>query len=658
MSRTAAPRIDTVPLRDTGIHSLLGVLTAVLAPHVERIPIWVSIAVAAVLAWRAWIAWIDRALPRKWVLIALTIIGTAGIVADYGPRMGRDASVALLAVMLALKVLELKTLRDATVVICLGFFLIITSFLYSQTILTALYMLAVMIWLTATLIAFQDRCGTLSPARALRTASILTAQAAPLMLALFVLFPRVNGPLFGFPQATATGVSGLSDSMSPGSLSNLGLSDDVAFRVQFESAPPKPHSLYWRGPVLWEFDGRTWTMGSAGTTATGGVRHQSDGAAIHYTVTLEPHYMRWVFAIDLPTAAPPDAALTNDYQLLSLRPIRNRLRYEVSSHLGYRYGVAEQPDLLKRALRLPRGYNPKARELADRIRAESATDRDAVSNVLNRFRNELFFYTLVPPELGRDSVDEFLFVTRRGFCEHYASAFVFLMRAAGVPARVVTGYQGGEMNPLGNYLIVRQSEAHAWAEVWLKDQGWVRVDPTAAVSPARIQAGIGAALPAGDPLPISVRGNFALLNRLRFTWDAMANSWNQWVLGYTPDRQLKLLQDVGFDAATWQTLTALLMSVAGVLVGALALLVLRQMRLLPADPVVRAWRAFCRKLARRGTLKQPGEGPRDFARRAAAEHPSLEPEIAAIAELYLSLQYAGQGGKEQARRLRRLVGAL
>jgi protein-glutamine gamma-glutamyltransferase len=647
-----------MPLRSGCLYGLLAALLAVLAPHVQRIPLWVSIAVAGLLAWRAWLAWRGGALPGKWILIPFTVLGVAGTVLSYGPRFGRDASVALLAIMLGLKVLELKALRDATVVICLGFFLIITNFLYSQTIATALYMLAIMAWLTATLVAFEDHNRSLSPLRALRTAGTLMAQGAPLMLALFLLFPRVQGPLFGFPQATSAGVSGLSDSMSPGSLSSLSLSDEVAFRVQFQSIPPKAQSLYWRGPVLWDFDGKSWTMGSVGSTATGGLLHEATTTPIRYSVTLEPHNMRWVFAIDLPAAAPPDTALTNDYQLLSSRPIRTRLRYEVSSHLGYRYGVDERPELLNRALRLPRGYNPKALDLGREIRAKSPTDLDVIKNVLNIFRTELFFYTLVPPELGRDSVDEFLFDTRRGFCEHYAAAFVVLMRAAGVPARVVTGYQGGEMNPVGDYMIVRQSEAHAWAEVWLKDAGWLRVDPTAAVSPARIQVGIAAAVPASDPLPGTVRGTFELLKHLRFTLDAIANSWNQWVLGYTPDRQMKLLSDVGLSSVTWQSLAVLLMSVTATVVAVLALLVLRKLRLAPRDPVARAWRAFCRKLARRGTERRPDEGPLDFARRAAAEQPSLEPRIATIAELYIALRYAGESGKLQARRLRTLVNAL
>jgi hypothetical protein len=261
----------------------------------------------------------------------------------------------------------------------------------------------------------------------------------------------------------------------------------------------------------------------------------------------------------------------------------------------------------------------------------------------------------VPPELGRNSVDEFMFETRRGFCEHYASAFVFILRAAGIPARVVTGYQGGEVNPLNGYMVVRQSEAHAWAEVWQPGEGWLRVDPTAAVSPARIQAGIGAALPAGEPLPGSARGDNALFRKLRFTWDAVANSWNQWVLGYTPDRQLQLLRELGFPSASWQTLAVLLMTGCSVVIGIVALRMLGKLRIAAPDPVTRSWRRFCSKLERRGTQRRPAEGPRDFAQRAAAEHPELAPEIEAIAALYVELHYAGNEVRGRVKRLRELV---
>ncbi len=644
--------MDVQPLRKRSILLLLAGLTLVAGPHALHLSMWVSVAVAGLLGWRAWLAWRDAQLPPRWLLIILAIATTAGVIATYIPFLRRDASVALLALMMALKCLELRTLRDATVAICLGYFLIITNFLYSQTIPTALFMAIVMGWLTATMVSLQDHRGSLAPERAVRTAGQLMVQAVPLMLALFLFFPRVQGPVFGLPQAISSGVTGLSDNMSPGDLANLGLSDEVAFRVEFRTPPPPTAQMYWRGPVLWDFDGRTWTMGSVASALEPVRGRYAD--TIQYTVTLEPHHMRWLFAIDLPDHVPSGAKLASDYQLLNDRPVRVRQRYEMSSRLASLIDEAESPGALHRALRLPVGSNPRAVELGRQIRAQSASNLETVNSVLNLFRTQLFFYTLVPPELGRYPVDEFLFETRRGFCEHYASAFVFVMRAAGVPARVVTGYQGGEMNPLGDYLIVRQSEAHAWAEVWLEGQGWRRVDPTAAVSPARIEVGVAAALPQGEPLPFTVRGDLRFLKQLRFTLDAVTNSWNQWVLGYTPDRQLHLMERLGLGKPTWQTLIVLLMCMAGAVLLALAVMILRRLRGAPPDSTQRAYRRFCRVLARAGLPRAASEGPADFARRVMAERPTVASQVRAITELYLGLRY-GHAGAAELQLLRSLV---
>jgi transglutaminase-like putative cysteine protease len=643
------------PLRKGSILALIAGLVLVVAPHAMRLPLWVSVLVAVLLGWRGWLAWREWRLPPRWLLIILAIIITTGVIATYLPFLRRDASVALLASMMALKSLELRTLRDATVVVCLGYFLIITNFLYSQTMATALFMAVVMAWLTATMVSLQDLRRRMAPQQAVRTAGVLMIQAVPLMLALFLFFPRIQGPVFGLPQATSAGVTGLSDNMTPGDLASLGLSDEVAFRVEFHTPPPKTADMYWRGPVLWDFDGRTWTMGSVAPSLEYARSQRAD--TVRYAVTLEPHHMRWLFAIDLPELVPPEATLTSDYQLLSRRPVRVRQRYEMTSRLGNRIEQQEAPAQLRRALRLPRGSNPRADELGRELRAESSSDAEVVNRVLNMFRTQLFFYTLVPPELGRYPVDEFLFDTRRGFCEHYASAFVFLMRAAGVPARVVTGYQGGEMNPLGDYLIVRQSQAHAWAEVWLEGQGWLRVDPTAAVSPARIEVGLAAAVPQGEPLPLAVRGDFRFIRQVRFTLDAMTNSWNQWVLGYTPDRQLHLMERLGLGKPSWQTLVLLLMGAAGAVLAALGVLILRRLRGTIADPVQRAYRRFCRKLATAGLLRAASEGPRDFAQRVIAQRPATADKVLAITNLYVGLRY-GRGDTTELRTLRSLVRAF
>jgi transglutaminase-like putative cysteine protease len=648
---STAPRQE---VRAGSLQALLLGMVLVVAPHAQRLPAWVSAFVLGLVVWRALIAWRSWRLPPRWALVVLAIVVSAGVIASYGPMLGRDASVALLAVMTGLKCLELRTLRDAHVVICLGYFLIITNFLYSQTMLTAGFMLLVLVWLTTTTVSLQDRGRQLRAPQAARNAGVLLIYAAPLMLVLFVLFPRVQGPVFGFPQATSSGVTGLSDSMSPGDLSNLGLSDEVAFRVQFHARPPAVSTLYWRGPVLWDFDGRTWRLGPTNMQPA---RFESLSDAIPYTVTLEPHHARWLFAIDLPGSQPTGSIVTGDFQLLAARPVRVRERYSISSHLSYRLGIEERPEVLQRALRLPAGFNPRSVQLGAQLRARSIDDRDVVRSALDMFRTQLFFYTLVPPELGYHSVDEFLFRTRRGFCEHYASAFVVLMRAAGVPARVVTGYQGGEMNLVGDYLLVRQSEAHAWAEVWLRGAGWVRVDPTAAVSPARIQSGLAAAVPAGEPLPLTMRVDFALLKQMRMTLDAVTNSWNQWVLGYTPDRQRRLLTRAGIGAPSWGDLVMLMVAVSAMVVGVIAALILLRLRGAGKDPVQAAYRGFLRKLERRGMRRAPTEGPLDFARRIAHSDAARADAAQRITQLYIGLRY-GHEPKARVVQLRALIRAF
>ena len=635
---------------------LLGALALVAAPHALRVPPWVSITVAGVFGLRALFAWRGMGLPPSWWLALLAVAAAAGIWQSYGLLYGRDAAVGLLLLMLCLKTLELRALRDALVLVLLGYFLLVTGFLYSQSIPTAAYLLGCVWVLTACLMAFQRESGRAAPHALLRASGLLLAQSAPLMLVLFLLFPRVQGPLWGLPLAHNTAQTGLSDSMTPGSLSNLSLSDAVAFRVDFLTPPPPPSRLYWRGPVMWDFDGRTWRTGDAPPIGRPVLREVSE--PLRYAVTLEPHNMRWLFAVDAPWQRVDASVLTADFQLLAVRPVRSRLRYELGSWLSYRAGLDESPGNLQRALALPAGYNPRARALAVQWRAAGTGPRDVVSRALALFRDQPFFYTLAPPELGRESVDEFLFDVRRGFCEHFASSFVFLMRAGGVPARVVTGYQGGVMNPVGNYLIVRQSEAHAWAEVWLAGEGWVRIDPTAAVSPQRIEAGIAAAVPAGEPLPLMVRTDNALLKRARFTLDAMANGWNQWVLGYTPERQREVFERLGMTKVSWRGLTTMLAGVTAAVVLVLVLLTLRRLRGTVPDAVLRAWNALSARLAPLGLARRPEEGPIDHAERVAAVLPRQAAEVRAIARLVAELRYGREAPPGAVQELRQRVRAF
>ena len=632
---------------------LLASLGMVMAPHIERLSIWIPLVAGVLMLWRLYIGLRRQSLLPKWLLFLLAVAAIAGIFLSYGRVLGRDTGVALLMLLVGLKLMETQTIRDATLVYFIGYFLVITNFLYSQTITTGLYMLLVVLVLTAALLELNRATGAYGVKQSLKLAGALLLQAVPLMVVLFVLFPRIQGPLWGLPQDAYSGISGLSDTMSPGSLSQLSLSDAVAFRVKFDAPTPKNDLLYWRGPVLWRFDGRTW---SAGRFTPGEPPHwEGVGPALRYTVTLEPHNRNWLFALDLAAIAPPQAKISRDFQVLANAPVRYRLRYDVVSYLDYRAGVEERQNELQRALQLPRGYNPRARALAESWRQTLSDDVAVVQQALKMFRSEKFFYTLQPTLLGEDSVDEFLFDTKLGFCEHYASSFAFLMRVAGIPARVVTGYQGGILNDLGDYLIVGQADAHAWTEVWLKDRGWVRVDPTAAVSPLRVEAGIAAAVPKTDPLPFLVRQDWQWLRQARLIWDAMANNWNQWVLGYNPQRQKQFLSDMGMSEATWQNMAVALIVAAGLVMLGLAGMILWRLKATATDPVQKAYSKFCGKLGKHGLPRHPAEGPLDYALRLMTASPHQAQPIHVISELYIALRYGTLRDAGAVKRLRQLV---
>ncbi|MFZ5558823.1 MAG: transglutaminase TgpA family protein [Pseudomonadota bacterium] len=645
------------PLALTPFYGLLASLALALGPHALRLPWWLTAFAVGLGLWRLHLSREGRKLPSRWVLVTLTVIGIGATIAGFGTIFGRSGGVALLIVLMALKLLETTSRRDAVLLAQLGYFLVITQFLYDQSIPVAAYLALPIVTLTATLVALAREGTPPSPLQALGTAGALLAQSLPVMLILFVFFPRLPSPLWAVPQESAAAVSGLSDSMSPGDLSRLSLSDAVAFRVDFRGDAPPSAQMYWRGPVLTRFDGRTWSAPFPNEYRSAGFEPLDAG--VEYTVTLEPHQKRWLFALDLPATVPDKAVLAADFQLLANLPVRNRMRYDMRSHVRYRTELKEAAWERNRALRLPEDGNPRARALAAQWRERHRGDPRAIVNAaLAHFRGESFFYTLQPPLLGEDSIDDFLFNTRRGFCEHFSSTFAFLMRAAGVPTRVVTGYQGGEFNPIGNYLIVRQADAHAWAEVWIEGAGWVRVDPTAAVSPSRIQRGIASAVPVGDPLPVLMRAEFNWLRKIHHTWDAAANAWNQWVLGFNDQRQRDLLRRVGMSTPSWQAMgAALLVGTGAVLLGFTALMLWR-LRTRPVDPVQRAYARFCRRLARRGLTRNAWEGPRDFARRVAGARPDLAGAVAAISRLYVDIRYGGRADPRALDRLKALVAAF
>jgi transglutaminase-like putative cysteine protease len=633
----------TLPLARDKQDTLLLLASAllVLVPHTAHLPVWVSLLCGATLAWRAAITLRGRRMPPGLLLVPLAGAAMAGVLYSYHTLLGKDAGVAMLVLLVAFKMLEMHARRDLFVVVFLCLFLVLTNFFYSQSIGTALLMLASLVALLTVQLSFQ-LTGAVPPLRTrLLMGARMLALAAPLAAAAFVLFPRVDGPLWGMPDDGRSARTGLSDTMSPGQMANLAQSADTAFRVRFDGPVPPQPQLYWRGPVLANYDGQTWTRLRAPRDSDSQPQHPPsplsitvNGPPLRYQVTQEASNARWLFALEVPQALPtlPDRGVTlsAELEIQANTPITQRIRYDLASFVNFRLqdgtGLADSAQWLL----LPYGTNPQALAAGRRLRASEPDPARRAQAVLRDFAGKGYVYTLQPPLLRNgDSIDEFLYRTRAGFCEHYAGAFVFLMRAAGVPARVVTGYQGGEMNPIDGYLTVRQSDAHAWAEVWLQERGWVRVDPTAAVSPLRVQQGAGSALPPPAPFGMDVLGRLmqpdpdSLLARARFAIGAANNGWNQWVLNYSPQRQHDLLQRLQGKLFDWRNLA--LLAVAALLL----LAILKFWRRRRDDPVDTLYSALCRRLGQLGLPRAADEGPTAYAARVAASGLAAGPSAAA-----------------------------
>ncbi|MFC0250789.1 transglutaminase TgpA family protein [Massilia consociata] len=650
----------TLPRDKADTLLLLGSAVLVLAPHAAHLPLWVTLLCAATLGWRAAITLRGKRMPSALVLLPIAAAAMAGVQFSYQTLIGRDAGVAMLVLLVAFKMLEMHARRDLYVVIFLCFFLVLTNFFYAQGIGTALLMVAAVLALLTTQLSFQFT-GAVPPLRSrLAMGAKMLAFAAPVAVVLFVVFPRLGGPLWSMPGSGpgGGGQSGLSERMAPGQMSNLAMSGEPAFRARFDGPPPNREQLYWRALVLDAYDGVAWTRGGSLPTR-GGVDLNVRGQALRYEVTLEPSTARWLFTLEMPGQVPQltgyRARVSHQLELSSDRPLNQRVRYAMTSYPEYTLDGADALDDPNQWLLLPYGYNPRALAAGIALRKEPEPAR-RVEAVLRQFREQPYSYTLEPPLLGRHAVDEFLYGTRAGFCEHYSGAFVFLMRAAGIPARVVTGYQGGELNPIDGYMTVRQSDAHAWAEVWLRGRGWVRVDPTAAVAPERVRRNLAAAVEAPAPFGIDALRGFSLFNaggdgllgRLRNAIGAVNNGWNQWVLNYTPERQRGVMQSLQTGLSGWR-FAALLTFIAAVLL--LTRILSRHREI---DPVEAVYSSLCKRLAHLSLARAADEGPTSYAARIAATQRLAPPSREAAAELlrrYSAWRYAPPQPQLQRERL-------
>ncbi|MDE2605601.1 MAG: DUF3488 domain-containing transglutaminase family protein [Burkholderiales bacterium] len=565
-------RLGALPREARDTLFLLAVIAWVILPHVQHLPWWCSLLVAGVLAWRGLLAVRGRPLPgRAWLVLLL--LGTlAGTWASHRTLVGRDAGVTLIVSLLALKTLELRAKRDAFVVFFLGFFTMLTNFFFSQSLPVAAAMLLGLLGLLTALVNAHLPVGRPPLAQAARTAGWMTLLGAPIMAVLFVLFPRF-APLWGIPADAMSGRSGLSAQMQVGNVADLALDDSIAFRVRFQGPPPPQSDLYFRGPVLGDFDGREWRPLLARLALRFPPPRFVDpqlavlGAPVNYEVTLEPSNRPWLLTLDATASAPQlpgmAVAMTSDLQWVASGPIVDRVRYRASSHVAFRSGPLRRAQVLPEYTQLPPGYNPRTIALAARLQREhpGAGPADLVQAALQLLRTGGYSYTLSPGVYGANTADEFWFDRKEGFCEHIASAFAVLMRALDIPARVVTGYQGGQPNSVDGYWVVRQSDAHAWTEVWLEGRGWVRVDPTAAVAPGRTGSFQRLVAPQGVLGTAMQNVSPGLWVALRSGWEAMNNGWNQWVLNYTQSRQLDMLRNLGFQSPDWEDLAHVLLAV-------------------------------------------------------------------------------------------------
>ncbi len=624
-------------LAPSGLRVTLMAFAVAALLHVDRLPGWCVAITGIALLWRLAQARGRLPLPGIWLRVLMVVALTAATLASYRTLNGLAAGSTLLLAMGAAKVLETRQRRDAQVVVLTSLLLLLAACLDRQS-LWRLPLYAASTWLSCAALAALSRAqpdARAWPAFARSGGALLWA--LPLAAVLFVFVPRLPGALWSLPPSERA-QTGLSDQMSPGSISELAVSDEPAFRVRFESQPPPPQERYWRGPVLHQFDGYTWTRGPQG-----GVRQELQllDEPLRYSVMLEPSQRNWWFGVDAVTeVSRRGVTLTWDGQVMANRAVTAPTSYEAVSHLRTRTTGSLPVTTRRLDTQLPANRNPRSLALAQQLRAAANDERSFVDAVMALFGNGGFEYSLTPPLLDYDSVDDLLFNTRLGFCGHFASAFVSLVRAAGMPARVVTGYHGGEWNAVGGYFIVRQSNAHAWAEVWFDDAGWVRFDPTAMVAPGRMQSGLDELLPdRGDPVRRLARS--PLLRNLLAAWDASNYWWQQRVVNFNQTTQRGLLERLGLRDADWQTLAWLLLAGSAAWAIAAAGWYHRRQRPARPDPAAALWNDLRALLARRGLATADHEAPLAIGRRAGAAWPAAAAALDHFMQGYLRLRFGG-----------------
>lgn len=620
---------------------LIGCQFYVILPHLTRVPLWVLAIYLGAALWRLQMHRERGLMPPRWLRLLLGLAAGGAVIASYQTLIGLDPMVALLLVASALKLIESVRAKDGYVLVSLGFFIMTTQFLYNQELPVALYSVVGTLLLVVSLIALNQRpSGSISrrePLLALRMLGL----AIPMMIVLFLLFPRI-APLWSVPSKNTQATTGMSDVLRPGDVTRLGRSAEVAFRVQFEDQIPPQRELYWRGMVLNQFADGAWrTLGWSDHPAT---ERKLDkpiavGESLKYRIIIEPTMQHWLYA--MPYAQSPTAGVFEawDFRLAVRKPLESTFAYDVVTWPESSLQPELSPWRRETELALPSNLNPLTREWVERQVNAVGNGPELIARVLSYFREQPFYYTLQPPKIDDDDfVDEFIFQSLRGFCEHYAYSFVVMMRMAGIPARIIGGYQGGELNTLNNTLIVRQFDAHAWVEVWLEDRGWVRVDPTAAVAPERVEQGLEEALKGqegflADSLLSAYRfRSVTMVNWLRLRYDAAAWQWQSFIVGFNSDEQIDLLESwFGEIKVSW--FVAVLLGSWVVVLAPLIWWMNRSRSSSERLPVEQQFAELCRALARRGIERAVGESAISLLVRAESELPAGDPQLVTLRRL-------------------------
>ncbi|MGZ8189128.1 MAG: transglutaminase TgpA family protein [Methylosarcina sp.] len=624
-------------------------------PHLNHIPKPVIIFFYLILVWRFVAIWKQNWLPGFVLVFVLTLSGIGILYIQHQGILGRDAGTNLFMTALALKCLEIKKERDIYLVTYLAFIVAASQLLFEQSLGMAAYALLAISLLLTVLVNVNSRAAV--TLQALKIAVRIIVQSIPIAVVIFVFFPRVEAPRWLLFNDKNYAKSGLSDYLEPGSISNLGLSDDLVFRAKFSGTIPPPHLRYWRGPVMTHTDGKRWASVKNESLQKKLAAPSGSGTPYQYTILMEPQVKNWVFALDMPMRYSSPLNRTTRYQLVTSDNSEKRAEYKITSYPDYNTGAISQAEY-QESTQLPAEPSNRIKLLVKQLHGFEGSPEVFIQQVFNYFRTENFRYTLTPPLLDKDPIDTFLFKTRSGFCSHYASAFVYLMRATHIPARIVTGYQGGSMNNVGGFLEIRQKDAHAWAEVWLENKGWTRFDPTAAVAPERVEWNVDAdQLELGGEISFVVNSSdaewaSAWLKQAGLLWGSVEYNWQRWVINYNSMNQSKFLSSFGIDDV--QAMVFWLTAIIAVMTALYGVSLFSHFSE-PPDKALRFYAKYCKKLAKKGLIRNAGEGAKAFAERAKIRLPEHSAEIDGITTLFIGLRYGKKPMREDLRQLIRLI---